>query len=141
MRKISGSIGGLMLVLGVVSCGGSTAPGGGGGGGGGGGNCPADTFCMGSSIFFTATSSTQPVTLTVAINTPVTWTNDSGGQHDVRFAAPTSALAVGNGSAGNIPPHTAGSNQRQFATAGSYPFFCFFHGTATTGMRGTVIVQ
>ena len=90
---------------------------------------------MGSATFFTAAESLQPVTLTVAINTAVTWTNDSGMQHDVRFATPTAALAVGNGSAGNIPAHTAGSNQRQFATAGSYPFFCVFHGTATTGRR------
>ncbi len=141
MRKISGLFGTLTLIVAVTSCGGSTAPGGGGGGGGGGGTCPAGTFCMGSAIFFTAAETLQPVTLTVAINTPVTWTNDSGVQHDVRFATPTAALAVGSGSAGNIPAHTVGSNQRQFATAGSYPFYCVFHGTANTGMRGIVVVQ
>jgi plastocyanin len=77
-------------------------------------------------------------TVTVAINTPVTWTNGSASPHDVTFDNPAAALAVGTGGAGNIPQHTSGSNRRQFATAGSYPFHCQVHGTP---MHGTVIVQ
>jgi len=96
---------------------------------------------MGSSSFTTTASTTQPVTLTVATNTAVTWTNNSGVDHNVTFDTPASALAVGNGSSGNIPLHGSGSNERQFAAAGSYPFHCTVHGTATSGMRGTVTVQ
>jgi plastocyanin len=94
---------------------------------------------MGSSTFVSATGTTLNPTVTVAINTPVTWDNNSGGvAHDVTFDTPAAALAVGNGSAGNIPQHTSGTNQRQFATVGSYPFHCTIHGTP---MHGTVIVQ
>ncbi len=139
MRKVSGLLGALMLTIGVVSCGGSgytTGTGGGGGGGGGGGNCAAGTFCMGSSSFFTAAGTT---TLSVATNTAVTWTNDSGVTHDVTFDDPATALAVGTGSAGNIGAHASGSNQRQFAVSGSsHPFHCTIHGTI---MHGTVNVQ
>jgi plastocyanin len=142
MRKISGLIGALTLIFAVTSCGGgSTAPGGGGGGGGGGGNnCSAVTFCMSSTTFFTAAASTQPVTLTVNTNTAVTWFND-GIAHNVVFDNPASALAVVGGNSGDILDPATGSNQRQFAAAGTYPFHCTIHGTKTTGMRGAVIVQ
>jgi plastocyanin len=96
---------------------------------------------MGSDIFFTDASIVQSVTLTVAANSAVTWTNDSGIQHDVIFDSPASALAVGTGGSGNVGLHTSGSNQRQFATAGHHPFHCSVHGTTTTGMRGDVVVQ
>jgi plastocyanin len=140
MRKISGLFGALTLLVALTSCGGdSTSPGGGGGGGGGVGNCAAATFCMGSSTFVSATGSAASPTVTVATNTAVSWNNNSGGiTHDVTFDAPAAALAVGNGSAGDIPQHSSGINQRQFATAGSYPFHCTIHGA---GMKGTVIVQ
>jgi hypothetical protein len=138
MRKKSGLIAVLTLMFAMISCGGSTAPGGGGGGGGGGGNCPAGTFCMGSSTFFTAAGSATNPTVTVAPNTPVTWFNDNAGNHDVTFDDPSTALAVGNGNAGNIPVHTSGTNQRQFASAGTYHFHCVQH---APGMVGTVVVQ
>jgi hypothetical protein len=138
MRKISGLTGAFVLVLVTASCGGTTAPGGGGGGGGGGGNCPANTFCMGSSTFFTAAGSTA-TTVTIPANTAVTWTNSSGIEHDVVFDDPSTALAVGNGASGDIGLHTSGSHQRQFAVSGSsHPFHCTVHGAP---MHGTVTVQ
>ncbi len=144
MRKISGLFGALTLIVAVTSCGGSTAPGGGGGGGvgggGGGGTCPAGTFCMGSSIFFTSTATAQPVSLMVGTSQAVTWFNDGIG-HNVIFDDPNSALAVGNGTSGDIPIPAVGTFQRQFAAAGTYPFHCTIHGTKTTGMRGSVVVQ
>jgi hypothetical protein len=139
MRKISGLLGAVVLALGVASCGGGGAagPGGGGGGGGGGGDCPATTFCMGPLSFFTA-GGTSVTTLSVAANTPVTWTNESGTTHNVTFDDQTTALAVGGGSSGNIGNHSSGSNQRQFAVSGSsHPFHCTLHGAI---MHGTVTV-
>jgi plastocyanin len=95
---------------------------------------------MGSSTFFTSTATTQPVSLTVGTSQAVTFFNDGIG-HNVIFDDPNSALAVGNGTSGNIPDPAVGTFQRQFATAGTYPFHCTIHGTATTGMRGFVVVQ
>ena len=106
--------------------------------------CTTGTFCMGGADYYNATGTTTAgiPTATVAINETVTWDNNSGGiQHDVVFNTPSAALAVGNGGQGNIPLHTQGANQRRFAAAGSYPFHCTVHGTPTTGMRGTVVVQ
>jgi len=94
---------------------------------------------MGSATFVTTAGTT---TLSVAANAAVTWTNDSGVIHNVTFDDPATALAVGTGSAGNIPDHSTGSNQRKFAVSGSsHPFHCTIHGTSTTGMIGTVNVQ
>ncbi len=144
MPKFTGLIGAFMLVVAVTSCGGDstgTAGGGGvgGGGGGGGGPCTAGTFCMGSSTFISTGGTATNPTVTVGVNTAVIWNNDSGGvQHDVTFDTPSAALAVGTGSAGNIPLHTSGSNARQFASAGTYHFHCRVHGTP---MHGDVIVQ
>ena len=94
---------------------------------------------MGSSTFISATGSASSPTVTVAPNTAVTWDNNSGGVgHDVTFDTPAAALAVGNGNSGNIDLHTSGTNLRQFAATGSYPFHCTIHGPS---MKGTVIVQ
>jgi plastocyanin len=136
MGRISSLFGALILAIGVVSCGGGdtpvTPP----------PVCPNNTFCMTSVAFVTAAgTTTQPVTLTILANTAVTWTNDSAIPHDVTFDDPATALAVGTGSAGNIPLHSSGSNQRKFTTTGNHTFYCTIHGTSTTGMRGIVIVQ
>ena len=139
MRKMSGLFGALILVIGVASCGGGSdatgtpppppppppPP-----------TCPANTFCMRSTSFTTAASTT---TLSVPVNTAVTWTNDSGILHDVTFDVPASALAVGTGSSGTFSAPVNSSNQRQFAVSGSsHPFHCTIHGV---GMQGTVNVQ
>jgi plastocyanin len=93
---------------------------------------------MGGSSFFTA-AGTGTTTLSVAANTAVTWTNDSGITHNVTFDDPATALAVAGGASGNIGDHSSGSHQRQFAVSGSsHPFHCTIHGT---NMHGTVNVQ
>ena len=141
MRKISGLFGVLILSVGLMSC-------------GGGGDssvsppppppppppptCATGTFCMGSSTFFTAASTVQPVALSVAANAAVTWTNDSGVDHNVTFDDPSTALAVGAGAGGTFTAPTGSTNQRKFAVSGSsHPFHCTIH----PGMSGTVNVQ
>jgi len=95
---------------------------------------------MGGAIFYTVAANYTNATLSVAPNVPVTWTNNSATPHDVVFDT-QGALGVGGGSAGNIPIHSSGSNQRQFAAAGTYAFHCSLHGTPGAGMHGTVVVQ
>jgi len=90
---------------------------------------------MTGSAFYTAAGTT---TLTVPINTPVTWENGSSVLHDVTFETPSAAQGVSGGGSGNIPLHSSGSNRRQFATPGNYAFHCQQH---APGMVGTVIVQ
>ena len=138
MKNISSLIGAVGLVCALNSCGGSSdtstgppppPP------------CPAGTFCMGSAIYYTIAADYKNANLTVGRNVAVTWTNDSGTDHDVIFDTP-GALAVGNGNAGNISPvFRTGSFQRQFAAAGTYAFHCSLHGTPGAGMHGTVVVQ
>jgi plastocyanin len=133
MGKISGLIGALFLMVAMTSCGGdSTSPGGGGGGGGaGGGNCPAGTFCMGSSSF-------TPTTRTVTPGTTVVWQNDAGIPHNVTWndATARNAALAGDGT-GDIDDFSTGSHSRLFNTAGSYGFHCTIH----AGMVGTLTVQ
>lgn len=136
MRTISRVLGSSVLMV-VTACGGggSSGPGnGGGGGGGGGGTCPANTICMNAGAF-------TPTSRTVAVNTAVTWTNDSGVEHNVVFTTPSAALGVSGGASGNFIAPSPSTNRRQFAATGTQAFHCTIHGTATSGMRGSVIVQ
>lgn len=123
MRRISGLFGALILVSGVLSCGGGstmvTPP----------PTCPANTFCLESSSFF-------PTTLTVTAGTTVTWENDLGITHNVLFddAAGTAAAGAGDGT-GNIG-NTSTTHTRKFTTAGTFGFHCNIH----PGMNGTLTV-
>ncbi len=70
--------------------------------------------------------------LTITAGTTVTWTNHGMMTHTV-----TSASALfdsGDLVAGATFTHT-------FATPGTYTYYCKYHGTATSGMMGTVIVN
>ena len=132
MRKLFGPIACLVLAVGVLSC---------GGGDGGVGPppppppppppCPANTFCMVVSTF-------SPKTLTVPVNTTVSWTNnDEGVFHNVTWdtAAGRNAAGAGDGT-GNITDFNTGTRTRQFATPGTFSFQCTLH----LGMTGTLTV-
>jgi hypothetical protein len=141
MRRITGLLGALVLSVGVMSC---------GGGGGGGGvtpppppppppTCAANTFCMGSSTFFTA-AGTGTHSMTVTAGTTVTWTNDSGTTHNVLWddAAGRSAALAGD-AAGDMTDFPAGATHtRLFNKPGTYTFHCSFH---PPNMVGTLIVN
>jgi hypothetical protein len=139
MRRTSSLLGALILAVGVMSC----------GGGGDGGitpppppppppTCAANTFCMGSTSFFTAAGTTTH-TLTVPAGTTFTWDNSSGVDHNVLWndAAGNAAAKAGDGT-GDMASFAAGTKHtRLFTTAGTYAFHCSIH----FGMNGTLIVN
>jgi plastocyanin len=73
-------------------------------------------------------SSFSPSTLTVAVNTTVTWTNKDSFAHTV-----TSNSVMFD--SGNMDYNATYSFQ--FTTIGSYKYHCSYH----SGMTGTIIVQ
>jgi len=126
LSLVSGVAGALLL----VSCGSSTGTTYGGGGGGGGCTPTATKICTAGGSQF------KPVTLTVAAGTTVTWQNGDGIAHTVTSAtgsADTYDMALASGTVSH-----------QFATAGTYNYYCKnhgFNGTPPTGMHGTITVQ
>lgn len=71
-----------------------------------------------------------PPLVTIQRGGTVTWTNGSGLEHTVTFAAATGAPA-------NIPVHASGANVRTFPTPGEFNYACQLHPT----MTGRVVVQ
>ena len=72
----------------------------------------------------------DPSSLEVAQGASVVWAWSSGGvTHNVTF---DDGEQSGN--------RSDGTYTRTFATAGSYPYHCTIHGSATSGMRGSVTV-
>ena len=144
MRKIYSLFGVLILSMSLMSCGGSADGLGGGGGGGGGAGSrgalvvpPTRSACRRVDLFHQRRI-VQPVALSVAANAAVTWSNDSGVDHNVTFDDPTTALAVGTGAGGTFTAANGSTSQRKFATSGTaHPFHCTIH----PGMTGTVNVQ
>ena len=65
----------------------------------------------------------------------MTWTNHDGFAHTVT-SAPTSAGTYDSGNVGS-----SGTFQHAFTTAGTYVYYCKIHGTPTSGMRATIVVQ
>lgn len=74
-------------------------------------------------------SSFNPTSLTIQAGGAVTWNNTSGILHNVTFTT--------SGAPANIGDHTSGSNQRTFASAGTFNYNCTNHG----GMNGSIMVQ
>ena len=123
--SLASGIAGTLL---LVSCGSSTGT---SYGGGGGGCTPTATkICTAGGIQF------SPATLTVAAGTTVTWENGDAVGHTVTSAT---------GSADTYDMVLAsGTVSHQFATAGTYNYYCKIHGingTPPTGMHGTITVQ
>jgi len=75
----------------------------------------------------------SPNALTVNTGTTVTFSWMASGQHNVTWLA-----------AGGPPPsatQSSGSYHRTFDTPGTYAYYCTIHGTPTSGMRGSIVVQ
>jgi hypothetical protein len=70
---------------------------------------------------------------TVAAGGTVTWRNDGNNPH-------TSTSGTGAWDSGRVGP--GGTFARPFTQAGSFPYFCTFHGQAGgVGMAGTIVVR
>lgn len=76
----------------------------------------------------------EPAALTVAAGTTVTFTWQDGFHDIVSTGTPTfPGIAVASD-----PPK---QYQFTFTAPGTYQYYCTIHGTPTSGMHGTVIVQ
>lgn len=146
MRRIviiGDGVAALALALSLAACGGGgkgpTGPynnNGNTGGNTGGTGATANEVSIGGALAF------NPSATTVAKGSTVTWTFNSctgdgyGGQacvdHNVTWDDGTTTPSA---------TQSTGSYTRTFANAGTYSYHCSIHGTATSGMRGSVTVQ
>jgi plastocyanin len=85
-----------------------------------------------------------PATLTIAVGDTVKFTN-RGGLHNVKANDNSFRCAHGCDGDGHGGNGAASSDiwfaLRTFDTVGTIGYYCETHGTPTTGMRGTIIVQ
>lgn len=75
----------------------------------------------------------DPSTVTIRSGGTVTWQWAGSSEHDVTW--------VTQSGTSNSPLQKTGTYTRNFSAAGTYTYFCTQHGTATSGMRGSVVVQ
>ncbi|HWP38448.1 MAG TPA: cupredoxin domain-containing protein [Gemmatimonadales bacterium] len=78
-------------------------------------------------------NSFDPMTATVGTGATVTWNWAGANQHNVTW--------VNTSGTSNSPTQATGTFTRTFSNTGTYDYYCTLHGTATTGMRGSVVVQ
>jgi plastocyanin len=98
-----------------------------GGGGGGEGPYGIQLLSDGSDHF-------EPANITVPVGATVTWTWVSGFHSVTPTGAPS---FTGNGA----PVSAPATFSQTFAAPGTYLYYCLVHGTPSSGMRGTIIVQ
>jgi plastocyanin len=81
-----------------------------------------------------ASSAFSPGVDTVAAGSTVTWTNNDAYGHTVTSAPASSEVF-------DTPVAGGASFSHTFSTAGTFSYYCKIHGTPTSGMRGTIVVQ
>jgi plastocyanin len=72
----------------------------------------------------------NPTSLSVPKSTVVSFTNDSGINHNVVFDAPVAPAVT------DIGPIASGTVTRTFSDSGTWKFHCTIHG----GMNGQIVV-
>ncbi len=75
----------------------------------------------------------DPATKTIAVGETVLWQWKGQVGHNVTW--------VQQSGTGDSPTQSSGSYSRNFSAAGTYDYYCTIHGTATSGMHGSVVVQ
>ncbi|HWB40275.1 MAG TPA: plastocyanin/azurin family copper-binding protein [Gemmatimonadales bacterium] len=99
-----------------------------GGDDGNGGQGPGDE--PGENEVLVRNNSFTPATIQVEAGTTIAWIWSSNGvEHNVTFDDGEDSGTQGSG-----------TYTRNFADVGDFPYHCTIHGTATSGMRGTVTV-
>jgi len=79
----------------------------------------------------------NPLTRTVTAGTTVKWTNKDGITHNITSSSvPAGASALASGSLGNSATY-----QATLTVPGTYQYYCTIHGTPTTGMHATIVVN
>jgi plastocyanin len=107
----------------------ATATGNTGGGGGGGGPSPVEIQLRsdGGDRF-------DPASVTIPVGTTVTWRWVTGFHNVTPSGSPT---FTGSGA----PVAAPSTFSQTFSSPGTYLYYCVVHGTPTSGMRGTIVVQ
>jgi plastocyanin len=100
------------------------------------GTSPSDSCSPGGTTICAANTAFNPAALTVAVGATVTFHNSDGFTHT------TTSSAVPNGAAAWDVSLAGGAQTTvTFSIPGTYQYYCKIHGTATSGMRGTIVVQ
>jgi plastocyanin len=92
------------------------------------GSCKKSSDTPGPNEVFIQGMAFSPASITVSVNTTITWTNKDGIAHTV--TSNTGLFDSGNMNSGAI-------FSRQFTTAGTFPYHCTYHPT----MTATITVQ
>jgi plastocyanin len=132
-----------LAALVLAACGGgggggggyTTSPGNPGGNPGGGNNSAPNTVVLTANAF-------SPTSLTVAVNTTVTWNwnscNDTGGYGGGYDSCVAHNITFDDGSNISSGSQSTGTFSRTFSAAGTYKYHCSIHGSA---MSGQIVVQ
>ena len=128
------------LVVFVLGCGGgggsspTQPPPNGGTGGAPGGSTSTDVTVQNNAF--------TPAATTVALGSTVTWTwNSCAGDGYGGSICTDHSVVFDDGGLAGSGVKSAGTFSQAFATAGTYGYHCSIHGTATSGMHGTIKVQ
>ena len=96
-------------------------------------SCSSSTGPNGATIVNVNDNAFSPAAQTVAVGATVEWQWKGSGSHNVTW--------VTNSGAGNSATQSSGTYSRTFDAAGTYDYYCTNHGTPTTGMHATIVVQ
>jgi len=90
-------------------------------------------------IVATATNTWDPANVDIDVGNTVTWSNPNSGAHNVCVYKPGSSGSSCDEFTNGVPDTdwSGRTNSHQFTTAGTYHYYCQFHGTS---MGGTITV-
>lgn len=100
------------------------------------GTSPTGSCNPGGTTICAVNTAFSPATLTVQAGATITFHNADGFEHTTTSSSvPTGATTWDRTLSGG------GETTMTLNTPGTYQYYCRIHGTPTTGMRGTIVVQ